>query len=462
LFDATSWDLYVPLGGHGWMKRPLTLHSFYLHNPRESHKPPFVFVPTDQFEHFLKIVNCILSIELCIPGGVNNEKFRLTFGDFGTPQPKYMGRAQSPEEYEVLIDKVPDACPDDTLDNVSPQAAEVFLRRLNNLFRPRSSKKKKNDPAEALTKRISQLKTWGRTTKRIQRYLGLRHGNVSGRLELKTLNVSELAPFPFEKNIVFVAIDIEAYERNNNLITEVGIAMLDVQDLRHRSPGDHGKGWFSKIQARHLRIKDNSWAVNREFVVGCPTLFDFGESEFVEEKHIVNVIRPMIEQKVSASTPSQQGGQLEERSVVLVFHDPAADIAYLDQLGYDIYGASNIVEIVDTRTLHQHLRRRPNPAKLESVLADLGIQCHNLHNAGNDAVYTLQAMLAIAIQQRLSSLSKQGEGKGEYSCAKEPGKPKYYLGSEADGWQTGGEESDGGFPMMLEVPDQKPKKRRRK
>ena len=48
-----------------------------------------------------------------------------------------------------------------------------------------------------------------------------------------------------------------------------------------------------------------------------------------------------------------------------------------------------------------------------NVLAYLGISYRYLHNAGNDAVYTLQAMVALAVKKRVMSLEgrrKKAEG----------------------------------------------------
>jgi hypothetical protein len=56
------------------------------------------------------------------------------------------------------------------------------------------------------------------------------------------------------------------------------------------------------------------------------------------------------------------------------------------------------LETADTTCMWRYLRRETNPRSLGSILAELGIIGWNLHNAGNDAVYTLQAMVAIAIK----------------------------------------------------------------
>jgi hypothetical protein len=46
----------------------------------------------------------------------------------------------------------------------------------------------------------------------------------------------------------------------------------------------------------------------------------------------------------------------------------------------------------------RYLKRETNIEKLGSILAELGIIGWHLHNAGNDATYTLQAMIRIAIK----------------------------------------------------------------
>lgn len=46
----------------------------------------------------------------------------------------------------------------------------------------------------------------------------------------------------------------------------------------------------------------------------------------------------------------------------------------------------------------RYIKKENNPRNLASVLQELGIVGWNLHNAGNDAVYTLQAMIGITIK----------------------------------------------------------------
>lgn len=67
-------------------------------------------------------------------------------------------------------------------------------------------------------------------------------------------------------------------------------------------------------------------------------------------------------------------------------------------MGYNVLNLGNLKEKHDTAAMYRYLRRETNPRNLGAILADLGITGWNLHNAGNDAVYTLQAMIGIAIK----------------------------------------------------------------
>lgn len=100
------------------------------------------------------------------------------------------------------------------------------------------------------------------------------------------------------------------------------------------------------------------------------------------------------------SKPDEKANEeAPKRKVVLLGHDLPSDINYLKTIGFDVLGLSNLLETADTAWMWRYLKRELNPTKLGSILAELGILGWNLHNAGNDAVYTLQAMIGIAIKQ---------------------------------------------------------------
>lgn len=128
-------------------------------------------------------------------------------------------------------------------------------------------------------------------------------------------------------------------------------------------------------------------------------------TQFVAKKRIRNLVADIIENPASLD-PKKNKAELDKRPVVLVFHDSASDIKYLETIRYDITEAKNILEVVDTRDMHQHGAKANNPAGLERVLAELNIPSRFLHNAGNDAVYTMQAMVGLAFKMRQKSLER--------------------------------------------------------
>ena len=89
-------------------------------------------------------------------------------------------------------------------------------------------------------------------------------------------NAAEPAPYLREHSVVFVCVDVEAYERSSKIITEIGIATLDTHDIESLAPGEGGAEWMKKIRARHFRIKEHKHYKNTEFVTGCADRFEFG------------------------------------------------------------------------------------------------------------------------------------------------------------------------------------------
>lgn len=167
-----------------------------------------------------------------------------------------------------------------------------------------SSKGKKTANKEkSKRERIEKQAQWNHTIKRVQRYLGLRENRkaqkaaireeaksagydwqtfdervTSAEADIKptTFNPDEPAPFSQEGSVVFVCVDVEAYERDTKLVTEIGISTFDTEDIASTIPGEGGKKWFPHIRARHFRIKEYKHLNNTEFVTGCADKFEFG------------------------------------------------------------------------------------------------------------------------------------------------------------------------------------------
>jgi hypothetical protein len=94
--------------------------------------------------------------------------------------------------------------------------------------------------------------------------------------DAKVIDIEKPAPYEQEDLVVFICIDVEAYERDHNLITEIGIATLDTADINAMSLGKGGINWMKAIRARHFRVTEYGHLKNQEFINGCADYFQFG------------------------------------------------------------------------------------------------------------------------------------------------------------------------------------------
>ena len=330
---------------------------------------------------------------------------------------------------------------------------------------------------------MQKKQSWARQLKRTQRYLGLRErrsptddskqidwgaipGEPSARKEASNcpqVDVTKAAPFPFEESIVFISIDVEAYERDHNLITEIGISTLDTLDLQNLPPGIDGKDWMAKIRARHFRVQEYSHLHNSDFVSGCGDRFEFGESEWISIKDAPQIVAGCFRYPFSAPVPADinveqwnktpDDGE-KKRNIILVGHDTSMDITYLQNLGYNPKNLKNLLEVVDTAALFRALKREQDPRALGTILYELDMVGWNLHNAGNDAAYTLQAMIAIAFRslgakEARNALDEKETLKKVREAAREA---EMRVLEEKEGWSTEDNDDDGGVPAPIEEP----------
>ncbi|CAD0086595.1 unnamed protein product [Aureobasidium vineae] len=191
---------------------------------------------------------------------------------------------------------------------------------------------------------------------------------------------------------VFVCVDLEAYEFSQEKITEVGVSVLDSRNVKGTDPGPDGMEWLSKINTRHIIIKEHKRLVNKRFVHGCPDKFNFGESEFVSLKHIHKTLTQLFDNPSPGSIRASDQGS---RNLILVGHGLSNDTAYLNKLNFTPHAKGNIIQDVDTQ---KFVGTKKQTVGLSRLMAGLGVQPENLHNAGNDAAYTMQALLLMIVQ----------------------------------------------------------------
>lgn len=333
---------------------------------------------------------------------------------------------------------------------------------------------------------------------------------------LQAVNPEALPPYPFDKLPVFVCVDVECYEHDKSKVTEIGVAMLDTADLEGLSPGANGGNWHQKIKARHLRVKEHAHLRNGNFVSDAAEKFEFpeGGSEFVdladapraiatcfrepfcktdrdeaglaksqsqstEENEIADAEDggadlPQKEPAVQSSReeahsdesyPKPPESESPKRTLILVGHDIASDIRYLRRVGYDLGNLSNLHTTLDTASLQRALVHEWNPKSLAGVLYDFDLTGWHQHNAGNDAVYTLWAMVAVvlksATQRGDESVRKKHEERKVGRVQEAVVRAGTQAIEEGEGWSSGGEEEGPSVQAAKPPAEQKPSEEQR-
>ncbi|KAK9680933.1 hypothetical protein K7432_015797 [Basidiobolus ranarum] len=166
-----------------------------------------------------------------------------------------------------------------------------------------------------------------------------------------------------QKKFMFFAIDVESYEVDHSFITEVGWTMYNSV-----------KNTFSD---KHYIIRENLHLRNGRYVADNKEQFTFGESVYTS---LLNTATK-LEADWDSGYPT-----------ILVGHDVKNDLEYLREMGAKISEPS---EVFDTSNLYMALTKNNQRRKLSKILDEFGIEHEYLHNAGNDAHYTMEAFLAM-------------------------------------------------------------------
>ncbi|KAK4508626.1 hypothetical protein PRZ48_002365 [Zasmidium cellare] len=386
-------------------------------------------------------------------------------------RPRFLGHCNSRSKHNAWVQQI-EALPNMVIPDSADRSIEAFKAKIdaaNAINKNKSKASKARKLQENVLKRNEMVKQGSRS----QRYLGLRRKSEESlvpdlnQLTLDPLDTSKPVPHPFDSEPIFISIDVEANEIAPFQITEIGVATLDTRDLKGTAPGECGRNWFQFIRARHLRTAEYTSICNHKYVQGCPDSFEFGESEKVAKDSLATVLATCFREPYSKTSskeddfpplgssklnPRATTFEPETRNIVVVGHDLGQDVNYCRQIGYNILNRGNIIDQADTANMYRSYANDPNARSLGSILYDFDIPGWHLHNAGNDAVYTLQAMLAICVQTAADG--KEGEKKrAEESYQKREEKliegAKERAFEDSQGWDSSGD--DGGIPIKPPV-----------
>lgn len=427
---------------------------FYIHTRIPSAAKPLLLVPAAEVETFFSEINTELKMQLRFPDAEVNRHFVLSFDQEGIPRPRYLGLIKSKQDLEELENKIPDPGPNSE-EAIDPRLMESFREKMEAAVRAG----KRNSKVSKETRKQQRIVAKGMMSNQLKRarcYLGLRprttvlkdpaslehadwnqyqkalekHENAKIAM-YKNIDLTNPTPNNFHRNIVFISIDVECYERGHHIITEIGISTLDTKDLYGLAPGQGGVDWMKKIRVRHFRIKEASHLANSDFVSGCADGFqrEFGVTEWVSIKDAREAVASCFRHPFSAfgrsddhiQTPNDDGSAKNahksppnsgepnkvdntERTIILVGHDIKADIDYLSTIGYDVSSQPNILEALDTADLYRAYMREHQTRKLGNVLLAFDLAGYNLHNA----VSFLLILTLPFSHDRMSSYASQG------------------------------------------------------
>lgn len=175
-----------------------------------------------------------------------------------------------------------------------------------------------------------------------------------------------------------------------------GVSVLDSRLIKNVNPGEDGQPWFDLMKHLHLRPIENMRYVNKRFVKGCADRFNFGESAFIPLGDAGRVMDRIFSDPSRMHEACRFDTEISDVTpfIMLIGHDLKNDTDYLKQLNFT---PKHVEGKIDTQRLARISKKQP--PSLKKLLAALSIDAQNLHNAGNDAAYTLQALIGVAVQE---------------------------------------------------------------
>ncbi|KAH8755720.1 hypothetical protein F5883DRAFT_570625 [Diaporthe sp. PMI_573] len=236
------------------------------------------------------------------------------------------------------------------------------------------------------------------------------------------------SPSTFPRDAIIVSIDLEASGGQRNTlrvnrkqvkgVREVGFAVLDTQSIFPSSPDSQPtlppieitnekstKSLSASQQHPLISTQQFSTSHASEDFEDCD-ITDFRECFFAKTRHVAR--EDLVDTITRCLQFQQDIPAFGLRTVVIVGHSPQHDLEIIRRLGVEM--SSPVAAVLDTHRLSKSILGAGSPATkhhspiqkyaLTDILTELGVahSWHHLHNAGNDATYTLYALLRLGIR----------------------------------------------------------------
>ncbi|KAI8612959.1 hypothetical protein BC830DRAFT_1134388 [Chytriomyces sp. MP71] len=257
----------------------------------------------------------------------------------------------------------------------------------------------------ALNKALEKHK---RELKRVER-----DASDSASMQQQLMDARTMVSKAVSKATVFLSLDVEAYERDQSKILEIGWTIFN--------PKATGNGLIGK----HFILEENSNLKNGRYVPDHRNDFKFGDTEVECLDYVISLLK--VDLNIDDANAVGAGA-------VLVGHAVSGDIEWLKKCGVEVVALNGLhsegFEIVEegrkedirssfTRSRHYvfdtaeldcalHGRLKAQKFSVKAMCLSLGIIDEEsnvpFHNAGNDAYLTMQAFLKMAsVSSQLST-----------------------------------------------------------
>ncbi|KAK6353708.1 hypothetical protein TWF730_008139 [Orbilia blumenaviensis] len=320
-----------------------------------------IVVPLEQVKTFFKQTETETAVKLL----TNDRELALDLGPSTDHVVQFVGISTSWNDYETLFASLP---------SPSPAAAPQSSPPLPSLSSPSSSAQIYGNVGIGTNVKGSRPNRGPKSDKKRQMQIENRRNMLKSAVEIFSRGV----------DYSFFSVDIESWEKNHDIITEVGLTKY-IPGARDGSGDPTGQ----KV-SDHIIIKEHRRYKNGNYVADASGNFEFGSTRQVSLADISTAIATFMH------TP-------ENHQRILVGHDINADIEYLRKLGYNDE-LKGFAMTFDTVEIWKATADTLDGISLGRLCGQLDISAWNLHNAGNDARYTMDAFI------KMVSRAANGEG----------------------------------------------------
>lgn len=196
------------------------------------------------------------------------------------------------------------------------------------------------------------------------------------------------------RSTILFAFDIEAFEMDSNVVTEVGISIFD--------PRENVTGMVPITRNFHIIVSEALSLRNKKWVCDMKECYLLGQSVVLSLNETVEFVQSLINYYMVETSDATS----KSWNRAYVGHNIDGDISWLQKIGVQIPFANKlnrtliddnkqnfkIPYVLDTMKLYNYCYGS-NGCSLGKILRLFGLTHAFLHNAGNDAYYTLKLLM---------------------------------------------------------------------